>query len=787
MSEQFVKWKEKKGDWQKGRIFIGPLLVYAGILFLILVSFQIFTTGLGVQEAGGSLLFLPLLLLSVAGPYLWKEGMGRRVSDKTRRLGGLGLVSALVVGVCVGYALPSYDLPGGIQSVAYLCGKHWKSTFGMQLWSNPGNIQSQRLATEFLFLIAVILLHSISLLIKKQWFVLLWPTMVTVFALMVGVKPTWTQLVLLFVGVIVFFYLEHRRRIIPRQFLGVVGVAFLLTIAVKLFLEPSTAGIYELREDCLNFQTKLVETLKGTLKEETDKDGKKVSNDAPKHSQQEIMYLTISKIPENSVYLRGTHWGDYRQGYWKEDEDFEKACMQKGYDFQRTSQRVFSVSPMSPFCTEQNLVRYHIRYSDVISQSTYLPYGVWSGVNNDSPMAVTQEVYIAQGVRGLTPEEEDASFYAWYNEYVMDHYLQVGKEMKQIRQQARVYKEDSSFQTALNTIAHASDKTGELNRARLELATLVAEDLKQEGYYTLHPKEIARGEDVVEAFLQNGKFGYCVHFASSGVLLLRELGVPARYVTGYLAKRGAMSRQDQGCQVSIKDADAHAWVEIYLDNYGWVPVEVTPGHGDVGMLQEEEQPEIYEPNNEPNGTESNQTSEPEQQVENEPESPQVPTEEELPGTEQGQQNGEKDNGKVLLICFILPMVTCLAGIWVFCMIKKRMPLTSNGAGAVKKRPLKKDRKVQKYVRQGQTRKAVLRMNEEIYLHLKKCNSAVKGKYKNISDEEYFSLLRENFPQDDQAMWVIFAETVRKAAYSREKISEEEARLCYNIYQALGKK
>lgn len=205
MSEQFVKWKEKKGDWQKGRIFIGPLLVYAGILFLILVSFQIFTTGFGVQEAGGSLLFLPLLLLSVAGPYLWKEGRGRRVSDKTRRLGGLGLVSALVVGVCVGYAWPSYDLPGGIQSVAYLCGKHWKSTFGMQLWSNPGNIQSQRLATEFLFLIAVILLHSISLLIKKQWFVLLWPTMVTVFALMVGVKPTWTQLVLLFVGVIVFF------------------------------------------------------------------------------------------------------------------------------------------------------------------------------------------------------------------------------------------------------------------------------------------------------------------------------------------------------------------------------------------------------------------------------------------------------------------------------------------------------------------------------------------------------------------------------------------------------
>ena len=77
--------------------------------------------------------------------------------------------------------------------------------------------------------------------------------------------------------------------------------------------------------------------------------------------------------------------------------------------------------------------------------------------------------------------------------------------------------------------------------------------------------------DFVASFLESGR-GYCIHFATAGTLLLRMQGIPARYVTGYVARLGANGRGE------AMDSDAHAWVEVYIDGYGWYPVEMTPGY-----------------------------------------------------------------------------------------------------------------------------------------------------------------------------------------------------------------
>ena len=84
--------------------------------------------------------------------------------------------------------------------------------------------------------------------------------------------------------------------------------------------------------------------------------------------------------------------------------------------------------------------------------------------------------------------------------------------------------------------------------------------------------------DFVTYFLESGR-GYCIHFATAGALLLRMQGIPARYVTGYAARLGANGRGD------VMDSDAHAWVEVYIDGYGWHPVEMTPGYtgGESGV------------------------------------------------------------------------------------------------------------------------------------------------------------------------------------------------------------
>lgn len=111
--------------------------------------------------------------------------------------------------------------------------------------------------------------------------------------------------------------------------------------------------------------------------------------------------------------------------------------------------------------------------------------------------------------------------------------------------------------------------------------------LRENYKYTLSPGITPDGEDFVDYFLFNQKKGYCTYFASAAVLLYRSLGIPARYVTGYVVPCGdalvssivsgaAVGWQaEEVTQVIVSDKNAHAWVEVYVDGFGWYPVEVT--------------------------------------------------------------------------------------------------------------------------------------------------------------------------------------------------------------------
>ena len=111
------------------------------------------------------------------------------------------------------------------------------------------------------------------------------------------------------------------------------------------------------------------------------------------------------------------------------------------------------------------------------------------------------------------------------------------------------------------------------------ITTFILVTLQNRAVYTTTPGNTPYNKDVVDYFLfENGK-GYCVHFASAAALMYRMYGIPARYVTGFVAQPTDFhpSRYAKGnFSAIITDKSAHAWVEIYLDKYGWVPVEVTP-------------------------------------------------------------------------------------------------------------------------------------------------------------------------------------------------------------------
>ena len=96
--------------------------------------------------------------------------------------------------------------------------------------------------------------------------------------------------------------------------------------------------------------------------------------------------------------------------------------------------------------------------------------------------------------------------------------------------------------------------------------------------YSTEPGDTPKEEDFIKYFLEgkNGKKGFCGHYASSAVMLMRELGYPARYVEGYLVEPTQYAGDKKW--MTITDRCAHAWCEVFIQGYGWYPIELTPGY-----------------------------------------------------------------------------------------------------------------------------------------------------------------------------------------------------------------
>ena len=95
--------------------------------------------------------------------------------------------------------------------------------------------------------------------------------------------------------------------------------------------------------------------------------------------------------------------------------------------------------------------------------------------------------------------------------------------------------------------------------------------------YTMQPGAQPADQDFVEYFLTQGHRGYCAHYASAAVVLCRICGIPARYCQGYVLTTNDFitGKKDEGYDVYIPDDRAHAWAEIYVKGYGWIPFEFT--------------------------------------------------------------------------------------------------------------------------------------------------------------------------------------------------------------------
>ncbi|MDF2612337.1 MAG: transglutaminase protein [Clostridia bacterium] len=101
----------------------------------------------------------------------------------------------------------------------------------------------------------------------------------------------------------------------------------------------------------------------------------------------------------------------------------------------------------------------------------------------------------------------------------------------------------------------------------------IEEYLTEYYFYTLRPGNPKEERDFVDQFLFENKKGYCTYFASALAILTRSIGIPSRYVEGYVLPKTPEAGQTA---YWVTNKRAHAWVEVYFEGMGWIIFEATP-------------------------------------------------------------------------------------------------------------------------------------------------------------------------------------------------------------------
>lgn len=105
---------------------------------------------------------------------------------------------------------------------------------------------------------------------------------------------------------------------------------------------------------------------------------------------------------------------------------------------------------------------------------------------------------------------------------------------------------------------------------KVRAVTDFVRDLHPYDKFTDYPPE---GADFVVYFLTDAESGICVHYASTATILLRMLGIPARYVEGYLDTAAGPNKT-----TDIYSTEGHAWFEFFDPEFGWIMGDPTPGN-----------------------------------------------------------------------------------------------------------------------------------------------------------------------------------------------------------------
>lgn len=273
----------------------------------------------------------------------------------------------------------------------------------------------------------------------------------------------------------------------------------------------------------------------------------------------EQVFLRVTAARDGALYLRGISYGDYSGSGWTAAEAAPLSSLSL------TAEALQGLGQRQSL-TLQNIVS--LRYA-------LLPYF--------SAKADTEDAYVPAALQSR--RESCLSFTGDWNE-VTGAAAEEG-DYRAFAHEVYTRLPEGTRSVMLNLAAAAG-----LDASSLTLTEDVAAYIRDAGVYDLDTAPYP-SDDYAVYFLTVSHRGYCVHFATAAVAMYRALGIPARITEGFLVDAKA------GQAVDVKGNNAHAWVEIYRDGIGWLPVEVTGQSGLTPIPEETPQPEETPEPNEP--------------------------------------------------------------------------------------------------------------------------------------------------------------------------------------------
>lgn len=272
------------------------------------------------------------------------------------------------------------------------------------------------------------------------------------------------------------------------------------------------------------------------------------------------------------IYLRVMSYGDYTGTRWNRASSYEGRL-----------DNDYSLNYLTGVALEKAGYVSSLVRIDAKSNDYFLPY--YMGLGEYDYTIQASDVWYQGDSRAIY----ELQYYPY--DYVSQGRLNVDLgEYRDAEMAYRFYVKQNYLQIPGSTLAYLKKviaKEG-FDRNDDDIIKDVADYIQNAAQYNLSYNRLMNGEsDQVVSFLRDYKEGVCRHFASAATMLYRALGIPARYTIGYAGDVSA------GQWTDIYGANAHAWVEVYIDGLGWVQVEVTGAGpvfggsgegGDVGFL-----------------------------------------------------------------------------------------------------------------------------------------------------------------------------------------------------------